>query len=293
MPSRWLNCICGARGRAGRRSSRSTPASMCRAVLPTCGSSRRLVKKQELLAGTGHGAGRAGEVWAAMRLLRAAAARCSLVGPTYLARLPEAVERLQAATGAQLVALAAEGNLAGALLRIGFGSAARLRLPPRVLYLIGAALPQALDPETFVLFQNTHAPRGLPPASRRVWCCRWRPSARRTAAWWTRPARVKSLSAAVAPPGRRCRAGRSSAASRGRWASRALTSQRRPRSAPRWPGQAAGRMRDGMAAPAWLARARRTRFSRRAAGRLGGGAARAVPDQNLLRARRRRMFRLA
>ena len=40
MPSQWLNCICGARENAGQRSSRSTPVSMCQAVLPICGSSR-------------------------------------------------------------------------------------------------------------------------------------------------------------------------------------------------------------------------------------------------------------
>lgn len=94
-------------------------------------------------------------VRSANRLLREAASPVLLVGPDYLASLPEEVERLQASTGAALVVLAAEGNLAGAL-RIGFGSAVP-ESSPRVLYLVGTALPQGLAPGTFVLAQNTHA----------------------------------------------------------------------------------------------------------------------------------------
>ncbi len=96
-----------------------------------------------------------GQLGAALHLLSEARKPVLIVGPDYLARLPEAVERLQKAAGAGLVALPAEGNLMGSL-RAGIGAAPAGRLP-RVLYLIGAALPHDLPGDSFVLIQNTHA----------------------------------------------------------------------------------------------------------------------------------------
>lgn len=95
------------------------------------------------------------EVRVAIHLLREANSPVLVIGPDFLARMPEAVERLQTSTGAPVVVLAAEGNLVGALLN-GFGSFPAA-LPPRVLYLIGTAMPRELNPDTFVLIQNTHA----------------------------------------------------------------------------------------------------------------------------------------
>lgn len=96
------------------------------------------------------------EVEAALQMLRKAERPVLVVGPDYLARHPQAIERLQAAIKARLIALPAEGNLNGAL-RLGYGSA-----PPgaflRLLYLIGAALPLERDIDTFVIYQNTHMP---------------------------------------------------------------------------------------------------------------------------------------
>jgi predicted molibdopterin-dependent oxidoreductase YjgC len=91
----------------------------------------------------------------ALLLLHASSHPVLVVGPDFLASLPDAVEQFQASTGAKLVALAAEGNLAGAL-RVGFGDVPTAPLP-RVLYLIGTALPQGLAQDAFVLVQNTHA----------------------------------------------------------------------------------------------------------------------------------------
>jgi predicted molibdopterin-dependent oxidoreductase YjgC len=99
-----------------------------------------------------------GTVGQAADLLGTAEKAVLLVGPDFLARMPEAIERLHKMSGAALVAIPAEGNLTGAL-RIGLGAASDA-VAPRVLYLIGTPVPQgqALASDVFVLFQNTHAP---------------------------------------------------------------------------------------------------------------------------------------
>ncbi|MCE5209734.1 MAG: 2Fe-2S iron-sulfur cluster-binding protein [Chloroflexi bacterium] len=102
---------------------------------------------------TGQTAGLVGE---AVSLLRKAEKAVLLAGPDYLARMPEAIERLHTASGAALVAIPAEGNLNGAL-HLGLGTAPG-GAAPRVLCLIGTPVPRELDPDTFVLYQNTHLP---------------------------------------------------------------------------------------------------------------------------------------
>ncbi len=145
----------------------------------------------ELIAGQAQGAtGEAG------RLLRSAERPVLLVGPDFLRRLPEAVERLQAASGAALVAIPAEGNLNGAL-RLGLGSAGGCATP-QVLYLIGTALPVGLETNPFILYQNTHAPAVQPPDGVLL------PMAacgETEGSLLDHSGQVKPLRAAVAPPG--------------------------------------------------------------------------------------------
>jgi NADH dehydrogenase/NADH:ubiquinone oxidoreductase subunit G len=99
-----------------------------------------------------------GAVGQAVDLLRKAEKAVLLVGPDTLVRMPEAIERLHAVSGGALVAIPAEGNLSGAL-RLGLGAASH-GAAPRVLYLIGTPVSQGqeLDPDIFVLYQNTHMP---------------------------------------------------------------------------------------------------------------------------------------
>ncbi|MDD5367843.1 MAG: 2Fe-2S iron-sulfur cluster-binding protein [Anaerolineaceae bacterium] len=136
----------------------------------------------------------------ALGLLREARTPVLVIGPEFLARLPEAIEKLQAATGAPLVALAAEGNLAGAL-QVGLGSAIPARLP-RVLYLIGTVLPPGLDPDAFVLIQNTHALEIDPPSGVRAGLVLPMAAFSETdGSLIDQSGKVKSFNAAVAPPG--------------------------------------------------------------------------------------------
>lgn len=137
-----------------------------------------------------------GDVGEAGRLLRTAEKAVLLVGPDYLARMPEAVERLQAASGAALVAIPAEANLNGAL-RLGLASSAACEAP-QVLYLIGAPIPAGLDPGAFILYQNTHLPPLEPQDGLLL------PMAAYGEAEGTllnQSGRAKHLSAAVAPAG--------------------------------------------------------------------------------------------
>jgi anaerobic selenocysteine-containing dehydrogenase len=97
-----------------------------------------------------------GEAARARNMIRAAKNPVLVIGPDFLARMPEAVERLQLAMGADLVLLPAEGNLAGAL-KLGLTSSYPVVMP-RVLYLIGSSIPLELPPGTFVIYQNTHMP---------------------------------------------------------------------------------------------------------------------------------------
>ncbi len=119
----------------------------------------------EMISDLAEGWGDRDQLGAALYLLSEARNPVLVIGPDFLARLPEVVERLQKAVGAALVALPSEGNLMGAL-RAGLG-AVPAGGPPRVLYLIGAALPHDLPPDTFVLIQNTHSLQPeLPPGVR-------------------------------------------------------------------------------------------------------------------------------
>lgn len=85
---------------------------------------------------------------------------CLVVSDDYLARFPEAIERLVEATRASVVALSAEANLRGAI-ALGIGSDAA-EPQPKVLYLIGAKVPQKLAADGLVIYQHTHEPK-LPP----------------------------------------------------------------------------------------------------------------------------------
>jgi NADH dehydrogenase/NADH:ubiquinone oxidoreductase subunit G len=90
-------------------------------------------------------------------ILRGARKVMLVIGPDWLARMAGKMERLSEVMDAGLVALPAEGNLAGAL-RLGLGCESR-QSAPKVLYLFGAAVPDALPEGTFVIFQNTHLPQ--------------------------------------------------------------------------------------------------------------------------------------
>lgn len=79
-----------------------------------------------------------------------------LVGNDFLVRMPDAVERLVLATGAAIVAIPAEANLYGAF-QLGLGAVSQQTMP-KVLYLVGSALPQSITPDTFIIYQNTHLP---------------------------------------------------------------------------------------------------------------------------------------
>jgi predicted molibdopterin-dependent oxidoreductase YjgC len=113
----------------------------------------------EITAGTGEPQGNTAK---ATHLLREARRPVLLVGPAFLERHPGALRRFAEAAGAAVIALAAEGNLAGAIKQDI--AIAKNGKAPRVLYLVGTAVPADFDPQTFVIFQNTHIPvGGLPP----------------------------------------------------------------------------------------------------------------------------------
>ncbi len=99
------------------------------------------------------GEGKAGQ---AVQFLKAARKIVFLVGNDFLVRMPDAVEKLVKAYHASLVAVPAEGNLNGAF-KLGNGTYSQAS-KPGVLYLLGAAVPENVDPETFILYQNTHMP---------------------------------------------------------------------------------------------------------------------------------------
>lgn len=120
---------------------------------PTAGTEQEML--EELIQSRADG-----PVGEAGRLLRSTNGAVLLIGPDFLSRMPDAIERLQAASGANLVAIPAEGNLGGAL-RLGLGAASNCATP-QVLYLIGAPIPEALAANTFILYQNTHAPSDTP-----------------------------------------------------------------------------------------------------------------------------------
>lgn len=136
----------------------------------------------------------------ASQLIEAAVNPVLVVGPEYLMRLPAAVEELQVSTGAQLVALAAEGNLVGAL-QAGFG-VGKSALLPRVLYLIGTALPQNLPSDAFVIIQNTHnLDEGLFAGITEGLVLPMAAFSEADGSLVDQSGRMKRLSAAVLPPG--------------------------------------------------------------------------------------------
>ena len=150
----------------------------------------------ELAAGQAGG----GEVGAALRLLRAASRPLLLVGPAYLADLPQAVERLQAATGAGLVALAAEGNLAGAL-RLGFGEH-RMRAARACFTWWGRPCRRGWSRRPLSFFKTrTCPPGGLPLALRDGLVLPMAAFCEAEGSLVDHAGALKHLSAAVAPPG--------------------------------------------------------------------------------------------
>ena len=92
----------------------------------------------------------------AIQALKASNNPAFLVGDDFLVRMPDAVEKLVTAYSASVVAVPAEGNLYGAL-RLATGSR-QLATNPKVLYLLGTAVPKNMDPGTLVIYQNTHMP---------------------------------------------------------------------------------------------------------------------------------------
>ncbi|MHC1783763.1 MAG: molybdopterin-dependent oxidoreductase [Anaerolineaceae bacterium] len=151
---------------------------------------------EELAAGK-IGQGKIGE---ALNLLREAEHAVIVVGPEFLERFPEDVEQLIAAAGVKIVVLAVEGNLAGAL-RIGFGSTSAAPAP-RVLYLIGTAVPEDLAADTFVIFQNTHLPEGgLTPSIKSGLALPMSVFSETEGSLVDQSGRMKRLSAAASPPG--------------------------------------------------------------------------------------------
>ena len=119
-----------------------------------------------------------------------------LVGPNYLVRFPETIENLHRMSGAALVAIPAVGNLSGAL-RLGLGTASD-DAAPKVLYLIGASIPQGLDSAAFVLYQNTHAPSVAPQNGVLLPMSAFGET---QGSFLNQGRQVKQLSAAVAPAG--------------------------------------------------------------------------------------------
>jgi predicted molibdopterin-dependent oxidoreductase YjgC len=154
------------------------------------------VMLEELSAGK-VGQGKIGE---ALNSLRTAEYPVIVVGPEFLERFPEDVERFVVAAGVPIVVLASEGNLAGAL-RIGFGRSPAAP-SPRVLYLIGTAVPEGLDSDTFVIFQNTHLPEGgLPSSIKSGLALPMAAFSETEGSLVDLSGRVKRLSAAAPPPG--------------------------------------------------------------------------------------------
>ncbi len=116
----------------------------------------------EIIAGTGEPQG---NTVRAAHLLRKARRPVLLIGPAFLERHPGALRRLAETVGAGVIALPSEGNLTGAI-KQGIAMEKDGKRP-RVLYLVGTAAPADFDPETFVIFQNTHiAEGGLPSWAR-------------------------------------------------------------------------------------------------------------------------------
>jgi len=97
-----------------------------------------------------------GETANAVKAIKTSKNPAVLVGDDYLVRMAGVVEKLVKAYHASVVAVPAEGNLYGAL-RAATGSTHPAE-NPKVLYLLGAAVPKNMDPATFIIYQNTHMP---------------------------------------------------------------------------------------------------------------------------------------
>ena len=97
-----------------------------------------------------------GETANAVKAIKTSKNPAGLVGDDYLVRMAGVVEKLVKAYHASVVAVPAEGNLYGAL-RAAAGSTQPAE-NPKVLYLLGAAVPKNMDPATFIIYQNTHMP---------------------------------------------------------------------------------------------------------------------------------------
>ncbi|HPC05556.1 MAG TPA: 2Fe-2S iron-sulfur cluster-binding protein [Anaerolineaceae bacterium] len=97
-----------------------------------------------------------GDVVDAVKALRTSKNPAVLVGDDYLVRMAGAVEKLVTTYQASVVAVPAEGNLYGAL-RVATGSTQPVT-NPKVLYLLGTAVPKDIYPGTFIIYQNTHMP---------------------------------------------------------------------------------------------------------------------------------------
>ena len=159
---------------------------------------------EELAAGQADG----GQVGAALGLLRAASRPLLLVGPGYLADLPQAVERLQAATGAAWwrwrrratwAAPCAPPNLARRALVL---AARRLRPPRAPCTWWGPPCRRNWTRRPSSFFKTRTCPREVcRPLCATGWCCPWRPSAKPEGSLVDHAGALKPLSAAVAPPG--------------------------------------------------------------------------------------------
>jgi predicted molibdopterin-dependent oxidoreductase YjgC len=155
--------------------------------------------EEKMLAELANGQTEQGEVTAALSLLHAAHNPLLLVGPEFLADIPETIEQLQSVTHASLIALAAEGNLAGAL-HLGLGSTPPAAIPS-VFYLIGTALPQNLPADAFVLYQNSHAQETILSSQMQSGLLLPMAAFSETdSSLMNLSGKVKSLSAAVPPP---------------------------------------------------------------------------------------------
>lgn len=112
-----------------------------------------------MLDGLSNGRGDHSQMGELAQMLRSAENLVVVVGPGWLARIPQAVERLVESLDAAVVVPAAEGNLAGAF-RFGLGGA-EVNTLPKAVYTIGAAVPIVAE-DGFVIYQNTHLPAEMP-----------------------------------------------------------------------------------------------------------------------------------
>ncbi len=83
-----------------------------------------------------------------------------LMGDAWLSKFSEKLEELSRSFSCQVVAIPAEGNLYGAL-KLGLGAKAYTKTP-RVLYLMGTALPAADTFDGAIIYQHSHFPVALP-----------------------------------------------------------------------------------------------------------------------------------